>query len=81
MRKIAFAVVLLLVTSAAPARGQEKGEVTPLPGTKPLTMKGDIASQLVEGVDTFLLREIDKSVERRARHWKRDFASVEAYNK
>jgi dienelactone hydrolase len=44
-------------------------------------MKGDIAAQLVEGVDKFLLRETDKSVERRARHWKRDFSSPEAYNK
>src|SRR5262249_50711486 len=53
----------------------------PLPETKPLTMQGDIAMQLVEGVDKFLLREIDKSIERRARHWKRDFSSPEAYNK
>jgi dienelactone hydrolase len=56
-------------------------EPTPLPGTKPLTLKGDIAAQLVAGVDKFLLREIDKSVERRAKHWKRDFSSAEAYNK
>src|SRR5262249_4985403 len=80
MKRIAFAVVILLAASEA-GRGQEKPEVTALPGTKPLTMKGDIASQLVEGVDRFLLKEIDKSVERRARHWKRDFSSAEAYNK
>src|SRR5262245_62895227 len=73
----------LLLTTAG--RGQEipkpikNGE--PLPGTNPLTMEGDIAAQLVEGVDKFLLREIDKSVERRARHWKRDFSSPLAYNK
>src|SRR5260370_15189702 len=53
----------------------------PLAGTQPLTMEGDIASQLVTGVDRFLLRKIDESVERRARHWKRDFSSAEAYNK
>src|SRR5690242_3095013 len=51
-----------------------------LPNTKPLTLEGDIASQLVDGVDKFLLREIDKSVERRNRHWKRDFTSIEKYN-
>jgi dienelactone hydrolase len=56
-------------------------EVEPLPGTKPLTMEGDIASQLVEGVDKFLLRKIDESVAKRERHWKRDFSSAEAYNK
>ena len=52
----------------------------PLPGTKPLMMEGDIASQLVEGVDKFLLKEIDKSVERRERHWKRDLTSADKYN-
>lgn len=51
------------------------------PGTKPLTMEGDIASQLVDGVDKFLLRELDKSVERRAKFWKYDFSSPEAFNK
>jgi dienelactone hydrolase len=47
----------------------------------PLTLEGDLASQMVAGVDKFLLREIDKSVERRAKHWKRDFSSADAYNK
>ena len=52
-----------------------------LSGTEPLTMEGDIASELVAGVDRFLLREIDKSVVRRERYWKRDLSSHEAYNK
>src|SRR5262245_49355873 len=54
-------------------------EPEPLKGTRALTLKGDTASQLVAGVDKFLLREIDKSVERRARFWKRDTSSPEAY--
>jgi dienelactone hydrolase len=59
---------------------QEKpGE--PLAETKPLTMEGDIAAQMVAGIDKFLLREIDLSVERRAKFWNRDFSSAEAYNK
>jgi dienelactone hydrolase len=53
----------------------------PLEGTKPLTMEGVIASELVAGVDRFLLRKIDESVEKRARHWHRDFPSAEAYSK
>src|SRR5260370_31402330 len=57
------------------------GTHEPLEGTKPLTMEGDIASQLVAGVDRFLLRKIDESVERRALHWKRDFSSAAAYTK
>lgn len=55
------------------------GEAAPLQGTQALTLDGDIASQLVAGADTFLLRELDKSVERRARHWKRDVASAGKY--
>jgi dienelactone hydrolase len=53
----------------------------PLPGTQPLTVEGDIASQLVDGVDRFLLRQIEASVDARQRHWKRDCSSAEAYAK
>ena len=52
-----------------------------LPATRPLTLKGDIASHLVDGVDRFLLREIEKSIERRAKYWNRDFSSAQSYNK
>ncbi|MEO8269932.1 MAG: dienelactone hydrolase family protein, partial [Aureliella sp.] len=45
----------------------------------PLTMTGDIAAQLVEGADRFLLHEIDRSVALRERHFHRDFASPESY--
>ena len=61
-----------------PASGAE-GDLTPLPGTQPLTLEKDITSLLVDGVDKFLLRETDRSVERRAAYWHRDFTSVEAY--
>ncbi len=54
-------------------------DTSPLPGTKPLRLSGDIASQLVEGADRFLLAEIEKSVARRARHWQRDTSSPERY--
>lgn len=53
---------------------------TPLPGTEALTMSGDIASNLVAGVDRFLLRKIDESTARRAQFWHRDFSSPAAYN-
>jgi dienelactone hydrolase len=52
-----------------------------LPGTQPLLMEGDIASQLVDGVDRFLLRQIEASADAREQYWKRDFSSAEAYNK
>ena len=38
-----------------------------LPGTQPLLMEGDIASQLVDGVDRFLLRQIEASADGRVR--------------
>ncbi|MCU0879610.1 MAG: hypothetical protein MUF06_17675, partial [Pirellulaceae bacterium] len=60
---------------------QELGSGEPLAGTERLTMEGDIAAQMVAGIDKFLLREIDLSVERRAKHWKRDFSSPDAYDK
>ncbi len=53
----------------------------PLPGTKPLTEEGDLASKMVAGIDAFLLRELDQSIARRSRHWRRDFSSAEAYDK
>src|SRR5438128_101048 len=78
----ALTVVALAFTPILGADKEAKKEYgPPLPDTKPLPMEGDIASQLVASVDKFLLREIDKSVERRAKHWKRDFSSAEAYNK
>lgn len=52
-----------------------------LPGTQPLTLEGDIASQLVAGVDRFLLQQIEASIAGRARHWHRDFSSAAAYEK
>src|SRR5262245_14001477 len=75
-------LLIALINALVPATAAEKkAELQPLPGTQPLTMEGDIASQLVAGVDKFLLGEIDKSVERRQKYWKRDFSSPEAYNK
>jgi dienelactone hydrolase len=49
------------------------------PGTAPLTWEGDIASRLVEGVDRFLLKELEKSIDRRAQHWRRDNTSAATY--
>ncbi|MBX9789501.1 MAG: dienelactone hydrolase family protein [Pirellulales bacterium] len=71
---------LLAITSAV-ARADEVKPGEPLPGTAQLTAEGDLAAQMVDGIDRFLLRETELSVERRARHWQRDTSSVEAYEK
>jgi len=64
---------------AAGTRFGRPVETAPLPGTAPLALEGDIASHLVAGVDRFLLRELERSVESRKGRWKRDFASHEVY--
>jgi dienelactone hydrolase len=51
-----------------------------LPGTKPLNIQGDIASNMVTGIDKFLSAETVKSIEGRKKFWNRDFSSVEKYN-
>ncbi|HYV32419.1 MAG TPA: hypothetical protein VEO53_15115, partial [Candidatus Binatia bacterium] len=67
---------LACVLSDAPAQ-----EAATLPGTQALTVQGDLSAQMVEGIDTFLMREIEHSVEERPKFWHRDFSSPEAYEK
>lgn len=51
-----------------------------LPDAQPLTLEGDIAAQLVDGVDRFLLREIEQSVAARAKHWQRNLTAPAVYD-
>ena len=53
----------------------------PLPNTKPLEDKDDLAMKMVAGIDKYLMRELAASVEKRKQHWKPDFSSPEAYAK
>src|SRR5262249_9592831 len=62
--------------AAVPAARPLRAE--PLPGTKPLEEKGDLALLMVEGMHKYLDRETAASVERRKERWKPDFSSVEA---
>src|SRR5215469_7764492 len=66
--------------SSDPTAAPGTGAAECLASTQPLTEKTDIASNLVAGVDRFLLRELDSSEERRARYWHRDYSSAEAYS-
>jgi dienelactone hydrolase len=78
--RVIFLVGLLgIVAQERPAAAQDREAGPPLPGTQPLTMTGDIASELVAGVDRFLLRQTDESTAGRAAYWKRDFSSEAAY--
>ncbi|MCA9152413.1 MAG: hypothetical protein KDA92_24085, partial [Planctomycetales bacterium] len=50
-----------------------------LPDTQHLTWDGDLAAKLVDHADSFLLRELEKSITARSKRWKRDFTSPDAY--
>src|SRR6476620_205444 len=50
-----------------------------LPGTDPLTMEGDLAANMVMGIDSFVTRQLQASVDQRASRWKPDFSSREAF--
>lgn len=77
-------LVLLLAGVLSPpcVAGRLSAQVAPAPppGTAPLTAEGDLAAELVAGADRFLLNEIGKAEESRARRWTRDFSSPEAYS-
>jgi dienelactone hydrolase len=61
-----------------PCLGQS---VETLPQTQPLTWDGDLSAKMVDGIDRFLTREIERSTEERQKLWHRDFSSREAYTK
>src|SRR5260370_33580403 len=70
-RIVGLACVLGLMSLASRAQ--------PLAGTQRLTVEGDFAEQMVDGIDRILLRETAASIDQRARWWKRDTSSVERY--
>ena len=50
-----------------------------LPGTIPLTTEGDLASQMVDGIQRYLLQKTEQQVTERAQLWSRNYTSVEDY--
>jgi len=79
----AAAPILLSVLAASSAAAGDPSpppaDPSPLAGTRPLVHEGDLASDLVAGVDRFLLRKIEASPGFRARRWRRDVSSPEKY--
>ena len=66
--------------SVAEAGEQSTSTAATLPGTAPLTVNGDLAAQMVEGIQRFLLRKTDQAVTDRKTLWKHDYRSVAGYN-
>src|SRR5579872_3297535 len=52
---------------------------TALPDTKPLTAEGDIAAQMVDGINRFLEKATAASEKQRASLWKRNYESAQSY--
>ena len=50
-----------------------------LPDTQPLTLQGDLSTQMVAGIDRFLTRLTAQSIGERQQYWQRDFSSTAAY--
>jgi dienelactone hydrolase len=53
----------------------------PLPGTKPLTLEGNLSTKQVDGMHKYLDRAIKDAPKERAKLWKLDGSSPEAYAK
>lgn len=71
VRQLAFAFLsCAFVCNAEPTLLSPPGG--PLEGSAPLTMSGDLASNLVAGVDRFLDHKLAESVRRRSRPWESD---------
>src|SRR3954470_1845561 len=71
-------LILALIFNLAPTLRAAEDR---LPNTTQLDIRGDLASNLVAGVDRFLLNQLAASETNRLRHWNRDFSSDEAYEK
>lgn len=78
---IGRALVIALVLSGIPGLTSSAGrcaanaqEVEPF-GTQPLTMEGDLASLMIDGIDRFLVRELDEAETQRRVRWTLDLRS------
>jgi len=69
---------LVILLACVPAFA---GPIETLPDAKPLTDTGDMSRAMLDGIHRFTERKIDESVEARAKLWKRDPSSREAYEK
>ena len=67
---------IALILLGIPLLAQEN-----LPATAPLTMTGDLAAAMVNGIHHFLDGETAAAPQNRARFWHRDYTSPEAYAK
>jgi len=62
-------------------KSKKKTDDGRLPDTMPLETEGDLAAQMVAGIERYLLKAIEDSAQRRARKWKERERSPQRYEK
>lgn len=72
MTRLVFAFVLSTVCAIS-IRAEE------LPGTRPLMREGDIAAQMVAGIDKYLMRELDGAAKGGADKWHVNTTDLKSY--
>lgn len=71
----AFLIILSLFVSS------HLNAIENLPDTERLTIEGNLAEKMVEGIDRFLMRKLSTSKKQREKLWDRNYSSKEAYLK
>ena len=74
MRKT-WIIAVAVLALARPLHADSDG--TPLPGTKPLEARGDLAARMVDDVKDFLLKKMRETDVQRAHFWPQDVTSDE----
>lgn len=70
-------VLVLTILCSTIVQAQERPAT--LPGTQPLIAEKPLDVLMVEGIDRFCLKEIDRARDQREALWKRDYSSGDAY--
>ncbi|WP_397568157.1 alpha/beta hydrolase family protein [Schlesneria sp. T3-172] len=70
---------LLLTISLFPLLSAAQESPATFPGTEPLKAEQPLDVLMVEGIDQFSLKELDKARQQRESLWKRDYSSPQAY--
>ena len=76
---LALLMVSILLFPVVENPGLAQESAGPIPGTGLLTREGDLAADLVAGVDRFLLRQLREAEQGRSEEWLRKYESGVAY--
>jgi cephalosporin-C deacetylase-like acetyl esterase len=74
MKTLVTALTVYLLAMGVPPLSAEE-----LPGTQPLTRDGDIAAEMVGGIDKYLMRELDAAAKGGADQWHVNTADLKSY--